>query len=180
MYSIPIREIKKQILTSKYFLIIRILFFLLICSMLQSFASEIHSQVSALSLKMKNASIEDVLNEIEEQTEYRFLYNKRMVDVTKLVNIEVNKESLSNVLHALFRGTDVVYTVSDRQIVLGRSKTVEQQRKRITGKVSDNSGIPVIGANVVEKGTTNGTITDVNGNFSLDVNNEAVLLISYI
>ena len=91
---------------------------------------------------MKNASIEDVLNEIEEQTEYRFLYNKRMVDVTKPVNIEVNKESLSNVLHALFRGTDVVYTVSDRQIVLGRSKTVEQQRKRITGKVSDNSGIP--------------------------------------
>lgn len=180
MYSIPIREIKKQILTSKSFLIMRICLFLLICSMLQSFASEIHSQVSALSLKMKNASIEDVLNEIEEQTEYRFLYNKRMVDVTKPVNIEVNKESLSNVLHALFRGTDVVYTVSDRQIVLGRSKTVEQQRKRITGKVSDNSGIPVIGANVVEKGTTNGTITDVNGNFSLDVNNEAVLLISYI
>ena len=129
---------------------------------------------------MKNASIEDVLNEIEEQTEYRFLYNKRMVDVTKPVNIEVNKESLANVLHVLFKGTDVVYTVSDRQIVLGRSKTVEQQKRRITGKVNDNNGISVIGANVVEKGTTNGTITDVNGNFSLEVNNEAILLISYI
>lgn len=180
MYSIPIREIKKQILTSKSFLIMRICLFLLICSVLQSFASEIHSQVSALSLKMKNASIEDVLNEIEEQTEYRFLYNKRMVDVTKPVNIEVNKESLANVLHVLFKGTDVVYTVSDRQIVLGRSKTVEQQKRRITGKVNDNNGISVIGANVVEKGTTNGTITDVNGNFSLEVNNEAILLISYI
>lgn len=180
MYSIPIRKIKQQIITSKSFLIMRICLFLLICSIVQSFASEIHSQVAAVSLKMRNVPIEEVLNKIEEQSEFRFLYNKKMVDVTRAVNIDVNKENIANVLKKLFYGTDVIYTVSDRQIVLSRTMPVTSQSKRVTGKVMDNGGETIAGANIVEKGTTNGTITDADGSFSLEVANNAILLVSYI
>lgn len=86
------------------------------------------------------------------------------------------------ILDRLFKNSDVRYKVIDKDIILTTSQTVEvsQALKKISGKVTDHLGEPVIGANVVEKGTTNGTITDVEGKFSLDININAVLVFSYI
>lgn len=138
--------------------------------------------MTTLSLDLKNVSVEDVLNEIESKTEYRFLYNKKSVDVDRKVDISVDGKEITTILDNLFKKSDVNYVISDRQIVLNKTSDVMivQQGRRVSGVVVDGTGIPVIGANVVEKGTTNGTITDMDGKFSLEVPDNATLLISYI
>ena len=160
----------------------RICLLLLICSVMQVIASTGYSQMTTLSLDLKNVSVEDVLNEIESKTEYRFLYNKKSVDVDRKVDISVDGKEITTILDNLFKKSDVNYVISDRQIVLNKTSDVMivQQGRRVSGVVVDGTGIPVIGANVVEKGTTNGTITDMDGKFSLEVPDNATLLISYI
>ena len=182
MKSVSLDEIKRRLITSKIFCIMRICLLLLICSVMQVIASTGYSQMTTLSLDLKNVSVEDVLNEIESKTEYRFLYNKKSVDVDRKVDISVDGKEITTILDNLFKKSDVNYVISDRQIVLNKTSDVMivQQGRRVSGVVVDGTGIPVIGANVVEKGTTNGTITDMDGKFSLEVPDNATLLISYI
>ncbi|WP_278624662.1 SusC/RagA family TonB-linked outer membrane protein [Parabacteroides gordonii] len=131
---------------------------------------------------MKNVSIEEVLNQIEEETEFRFLYNKKMVNVEREVNVSANNKNIVEILDNLFKNAGISYSISGRQIVLNKREATEaiQQTRKVIGVVFDSQGEPVIGANVVEKGTTNGTITDVDGAFTLDVSANAVLKVSYI
>lgn len=154
----------------------------LLVSVASAFASTTYSQSTALTLQLNNTPIEDVLNRIEEQTEFRFLYNKKMVDVERKVNVAVEGKSISEVLDNLFKNAGISYTISDRQIVLNKkeSLTSAQQSNRVTGVVTDEYGDPIIGANVIEKGTTNGIITDLDGKFTINVNPGAVLQFSYI
>lgn len=181
MKSVSFHEIKWRLSASKVFIIMRICLLLLICNVMQVFAFSGYSQMTTLTLDLKNVTIEDVLNEIEANTKYRFLYNKQMVDVNRKVDISANDKELSTILDSLFGKSDVKYVISDRQIVLSHvSDASNQQGKRISGVVLDATGIPVIGANVVQKGTTNGTITDMDGKFVLEVPDNAVLLVSYI
>jgi len=131
---------------------------------------------------MNNASIEDVLNRIEEQSEYRFLYNKKIVDVDRKVSINTQSETIAEVLEDLFQGAEISYAISDRQIVLNKKGTFLsiQQTRKITGIVTDHSGEPIIGANIIVKGTTNGTTTGIDGDFSLEVPDNTVLRITYV
>ena len=131
---------------------------------------------------MENVSIETVLNEIESKTDYRFLYNGKTVDLSRTVNVFVENKELNDVLSYLFDGSGIKWVVSDRQVVLKNAadSSASQQDKKITGTVFDTAGMPVIGANVIEKGTTNGTITDIDGRFALTVPEGAVLQITYI
>ncbi|GHT37562.1 SusC/RagA family TonB-linked outer membrane protein [Bacteroidia bacterium] len=153
-------------------------------SVTQVWGAITYSQSVSFTFRMNNTSIEDVLNTIEEKSEFRFLYNKKMVNVDQNVDIAARGESIYDVLNSLFQGSDIAYVISDRQIVLNKKNhfnpMVQQQGKRITGTVLDSYGEAVIGANVVEKGTTNGTITDADGKFTLQVSNNAVLVITYI
>lgn len=90
-------------------------------SLTQVFASISYSQSVSVSLQMKNVSIEEVLNAIEQKTEYRFLYNKDVVNVGQKVNVSANESDISDLLNSILKNTDIHYTISDRQIVLSKS-----------------------------------------------------------
>lgn len=155
--------------------------------LIQANAETSYSQEARISLEMRNATVEEVLNEIETRSEFHFLYNSKLIDVDRRVTVDVDANNIESVLKILFDGTDVTYKISDKQIVLQRrawnentsAPRIEQSEKRITGTVMDAFG-PVAGANVIVKGTTNGTMTDMEGKFSLEVPEGATLEISYI
>lgn len=184
MNSVSIYEIKRQVFASKQFRIMRLCLLFLLCGILQGMASNTYSQTTTLSMKLSDVTIEEVLNQIEEQSDFRFLYNKKMVNVANKVNVAVKKKNITEILDNIFAGEDVTYTISNRQIVLSRKNdiaTVAQQAKKITGVVKDKSGEVIIGANIVVKGTQNGVITDLDGNYSIEVpSGNAVLVVSYI
>lgn len=182
MHYILLKEIGRQFIASKTYLIMRLCLLFLICSVAQAFGSLTYSQSTTLTLKLNNVSIEEVLNRIEEQSEFHFLYNKDIVNVTKRVNISTDNKNVTEILNTLFKGEDITYIISDRQIVLNSkaNASIPQQNKKITGVVTDNTGSPIIGANIVEKGTTNGTITNIDGNFSLETGVNSTLVVSYI
>ena len=160
----------------------RIGIFLLLITILQIRAEESYSQSVSLSLAFSNATVEQVLEQIEKETEFTFLFTDNTLDISKPVNIQVKNQEIGKVLNQLFKNTDVQYSIVDRQIILSKKGTpfTTQQSKRVQGTVRDEAGIPVIGANVSVKGTTIGTITDMDGHFSLDVPENSLLLISYI
>lgn len=147
-------------------------------------ATNTYAQTTTVSLHVENQTVGDVLQQIENKTEFSFFYNNRHVDLNRRVSVSMNETNIFKILDAVFDGTDVVYQVVDNRIVLSkRNETlplVQQSGKKITGTVLDATGMPVIGANVMVKGTTNGTITDMDGKFSLDVEKGATLVVSYI
>lgn len=152
----------------------------------QASAETIYSQSIRTSLEMNNVTVEEVLNEIEANSEYTFLYNSKIINVDRRVSVSADPGNIDQILKELFGGTDVVYKINDKHIVLSKRESADtmtasvQQKKTVTGTVVDASGIPVIGANVMVKGTTNGTITDMDGRFTLEVPDGAVLEVSYI
>lgn len=152
-------------------------------------AENTNSQNVRVTVKHDNIELQTVLNEIEKQTDYLFVYDK-YVNVNRKVSLNLKKRPLKEALEQLFEGTDVNYSLDGTYIVLSHKENKEkgrenivlitQQGKRITGTVKDANGEPIIGANVVEKGTTNGIITDIDGKFSLNIKPNATLKISYI
>ena len=144
-------------------------------------AEMVKSQNVRITLSKNNVRLENILNDIESQTNLLFIYNKN-VNVNRKVSIEANNISLEEVLKNLF-DNNVIYKIEGSYIVLSPSAITEvkQQAKIITGNIVDQNGDPVIGANVVEKGTTNGTISDVNGQFTLNLQQKnPILVVSYI
>lgn len=124
-----------------------------------------------------------MLNDIEKQTNYLFVYDKKNVDTNRPISINASNQTVASVLQQLFAGTGVTYEMEGNNIVLTRQSATNastQQSKRVKGTVLDKNGELIIGANVVVKGTTNGTITDIDGNFSLEALGNAQLAISYI
>lgn len=145
-------------------------------------AENTSSQNVRVTVKQNNAKLENVLNDIEKQTDYLFVYDK-YVNVNRKVSVNMDKRSLEEVLGCLFEGTDVRYAVDGTYIILspkGMAGEVAQQSRIVTGLVKDMTGEPIIGANVSVKGTTVGTTTDMDGNFSIEVGTGSVLSISYI
>lgn len=127
-----------------------------------------YSQSSQLSLNMKNATIKDVLIQIEEQTEYRFLYSDSKIDVENKVSIDLNNMGIEDILNRIFEHTNIDYRIVNWQVLLSNSSLQKgQQSQTVTGKVADSSGQPLPGVSVVVKGTTTGTITDFDGNYSI-------------
>ncbi|MBW8332325.1 MAG: TonB-dependent receptor [Prolixibacteraceae bacterium] len=143
--------------------------FVVLLSTIQILANSVYSQSTKFTLARENVTIENVLGTIEDQSEFYFLYNGKLVDVTQKVNIKVEKQNLENTLNELLRNTNITYKIYDRQVVLSPVGAVEtiQQQKSVSGKVTDSTGSPLPGVSVVVKGTTNGTITDADGNYSL-------------
>ena len=147
-------------------------------------ATNTYAQTTTVSLHVENQTVGDVLQQIENKTEFSFFYNNRHVDLNRRVSVSMNETNIFKILDAVFDGTDVVYQVVDNRIVLSKKNEslplVQQSGKKITGTVLDATGMPIIGANVMVKGTTNGTITDLDGKFTLEVDNNAILVVSYI
>ncbi len=165
---------------------------LLLCVCAFQLHSELtYSQQTKISLNMKNSSIEKILQTIEEKSEFYFLYNSKLIDVDRKTDIRVKEEAITSVLTRLFDPSNVEYEVKGAQIILypKEMKRIapelvenvdQQQKRRVSGIVQDEQGEPIIGVNVMEKETSNGTITDINGSFTLQIEDNAVLQVSYI
>lgn len=159
----------------------RLLFVFIISSIGLVQATNSYAQKATVSLEARNQTVKDVLNEIEDQSEFTFFFNNRHIDLQRRVSVSEKKSDIFKVLDQIFAGTNIGYSVLDKKIILSaEGKALQQAGKKITGIVVDKSGEPVIGANVVVKGTTNGTITDVDGKFTLEVPENAILQLSYI
>ncbi|MDR2969216.1 MAG: SusC/RagA family TonB-linked outer membrane protein [Tannerellaceae bacterium] len=163
----------------------RIVTCLLFVSVFCLHAEYTRSQNARVSLNHKQILLEAVLNDIEAQTDYLFIYNK-YVDVNRKVSIRVKEKPVSEVLSRLFAKTNVEYVLEGTHIVLSQKEPeatgAPQQERPVTGKITDSLGEPVIGASVVVKGSTNmGTITNVDGMFTLNNLAEGTtLVISYL
>jgi TonB-dependent starch-binding outer membrane protein SusC len=156
-------------------------FVIILCFVMQS-NNKVFSQ-NSISIDMKNVSVEQVLNQIESKTIYRFLYNKELVDVTRKVSITVKDQTINVILDQVFKNSDITYSINGKQIVLTKVEVKKPViiKKKVSGTVTDLNGSAIIGATVLQKGTTNGTITDINGNYSLtEIPENAFLQFSYI
>ena len=169
--------------TQKILLTMRLTLLLLVISVLSAFSSS-YAQKTKLDINVQNSSVRDVLDAIENQSEFFFMYNNKQVDVDRKVDLDSKSSTIDVVLQKLFAGTDVNFRVVNRQILLFPNDMInltEQQDKKVTGKVTDSSGTPLPGASVVVKGTTTGVITDNNGNYSLsNITENATLQFSFI
>lgn len=161
--------------------VMKLTFISLLISTTGMFAS-VNSQNTRVNIHVNNANTQIVLNEIEKQTDYLFVYDTKDVDLNRKVSIEAQDKTVADVLSSIFTQTDISYAMEGNNIMLMRksSSVTQKSDRRISGVVKDAIGEPVIGANIVEKGTTNGIITDINGNFNLIVSDNAILQISYI
>lgn len=162
----------------------RLSVFFLLLFVAQAFATVTYSQQTRLTFKMQSAKVIDILNKIENESQFYFLFNQKMVDVERSVSIEVKNESIDKILSQIFENTNVRYVVKDRQIVLTTAipgTNPSEQQKSVSGKVTDSSGSALPGVSVVIKGTTTGTITDANGNYRLNnVSENATLQFTFI
>ena len=157
--------------------------FVIIVSMAQVFAINTYSQEIRLSLNLKNTSIRSVLGQIEDQTEFYFIYNAKAIDVEKEVSVNFENKSIPEILDKLFEGTNVVYKIDKRQIAISTNSDASSIQKEIaiSGKVTDSSEAPLPGVSVVVKGTTIGTITSMDGSYNLQkVPGNAILVFSFI
>ena len=146
-----------------------------------------YAQGYKLSMNKQNSSIIEILKDIEKNSEFTFFFNDNKVNVNKKASINVKDATLDEALAQVLKNTDYGYQIIDRQVLIKTAPSpvssvpgIQQNQKAIAGIIKDVNGEPIIGANVVEKGTTNGTVTDIEGRTSLNVAPSATLVVSYI
>ncbi|MDR2765669.1 MAG: TonB-dependent receptor plug domain-containing protein, partial [Tannerella sp.] len=155
-----------------------------------------YSQRTKLTLKLRNQSVKEALYQIESQSEFRFIYEKEQINLDRKISVHLKNQTVETILEELLGNEDVKYEITENKLILiypaGKrlgnvgfihrpDMEANQQGKRITGTVTDEKGEPIIGANIIEKGVTgNGTVTDVDGKFSLTVPENATLQVSFI
>lgn len=136
-----------------------------------------------ITLRMSNVTVKQAMDELKSKSGYSFVFSSQDVDTHKNITVESDNQPLGHVISQIVAGQGLAYTIEGKTIILRKASAPSAQQqayKRITGVVKDANGEPVIGANIVVKGTTNGTITDMDGNFVLDVPAGAILHVSYI
>ena len=151
--------------------------FFVVCA--SFYATRSYAQNNAVTIRLSGVSMERVMNEIENQTNYLFLSNKD-VDINSVVSVDVEARPLSEALAQMVRGTDVVYRFDGKYILLSKA---DRRPVTVKGVVTDADGAPVIGASVIVKGTTVGASTNTDGSFSLQVPppaENAVLIVTYL
>ncbi|HUV00560.1 MAG TPA: TonB-dependent receptor [Bacteroidales bacterium] len=158
---------------------LKIAFLVIVAGVSNILATPSYSQVAKVSLDMENRSLEQVMDEIEKQSEFYFIFNQKQIDVNRVIDIQAENKLITDILPELFQGTNVNYAVFDRQILLTNgplensllaiASGAELQQKRVTGTVTDMDGTPLPGVNVVVTGTTQGAMTDIDGKYSIEV-----------
>lgn len=139
----------------------------------------IYSQ--SISLKMSNVSVKKAMTELQTKSGYSFVYIAGDVDTDRTVSI--NASQLKDAVAQILKGQNVSYEIQGKNIVIkkgSQQQVTSGKRKKVTGTVKDANGEPIIGATVVEKGTTNGTVTDFDGNYALELSESGTLAVSYI
>ncbi|TWV11293.1 SusC/RagA family TonB-linked outer membrane protein [Bacteroidaceae bacterium HV4-6-C5C] len=157
---------------------------LLFAVALQLSAEDGYAQKTRVAISMPNATIEQVLNKIEETSDYVFLYNNKTIQKNRMVSVRNNSGKITEILDDIFKGTNITYTVVDKQIILSTNEKTQQQQHSssilIKGTVKDSKGEPLIGVNIKIKDQANGAVTDLEGHFALQLKKGEVLEISYV
>ena len=162
-------------------------FVLFLCFMttLQVIAVDGYTQNATVNIHMKDTQVEKILKEIEKQSEYRFFYDAKSIQLNDVADVSWNSTKVSDALSELFGQKGIAYRLIDKQIVLFPVATTTelsvQQGIKVSGKVTDESGIPMPGVNILIKGSAIGVVTDINGNYNITVPNEkSILVFSFI
>jgi len=165
----------------------KVTFFMLFCFVSLLSASNSYAQRTLLNLNSQTQTVSEILNDIERQTDFTFFYNNKQINLSRKVSLKAKNENVFQVLNQIFSGTNTTYKVLDKSIILSNkgseNANVSQPQQRgnlIKGKVVDEKGEAIIGASILEKGTSNGTITDINGYFSLSVSGKSKIVVSCV
>lgn len=161
------------------FLCIALMLLLMPC-----FAHYSYAQDSRISLKVENATLGDVISQLEKESKVYFTYNHNQVDVNKTISINATNQTLGQILDQVLAGTDTGYKMEDGHVVLFQKETPQAtkpgQKRTIKGIINDDKGVPVIGASILEKNTLNGTVTDIDGTYTLTLDKSDVIVVSCI
>ena len=168
-----------RLLSLKITRIMKITAILILTGILQVSAVT-YAQEHRISVAVENGTFYDVVSQIEKQSEFMFFYKSEEIDNNQRINLKVKDKLVSEILSEITKNNNLTYKITGKHIIITKATTTSQAPRKITGIITDENGEPIIGANIVEKGTTNGTITDIDGRFSLDVADKSVLIVSYI
>ncbi len=186
----PVNNLKRA------FKIMKVTLIMLFFSILYLQASTSYAQETELTIDLKSTTIRKVFEEIEQKSDFRFIFAGNAAEIdNKRVDLTVEAKKIDEILDRVLSGTTLTYKILDNQIVVYRDAAknstssdattkiiteLAQQKREIRGRITTAEGESVIGANIIEMGTTNGTISDSNGNFVLQVEEGAVIHVSYI
>jgi TonB-linked SusC/RagA family outer membrane protein len=169
----------------KHFRIMKLYVVLSMSAIMYTGAIEVHSQSAKVTISAEQTTLADVFYEMEQQTGYMFFYNRTNINAEKRVDVDVKDKPVKEVLDENL-DENVEYKMLNKHIILSRKgegevvNIIQQATKRITGTVVDQSGEPLTGATIIEKGTQNGTTTDADGRFTLNVAANPILQVTYI
>lgn len=176
---------KNHFFNKKIFRVMKLTIILLVGVLAEVSAVETYAQSTRIDLSMDNARVKQVLKAIESKSEFVFFYNDRAINMERTVNIHVENRLIEEILSEIL--PECTWRIDNRKIILipravasPQNALANPEDKPVKGTVKDEKGEPIAGASVIEKGTSNGTITDVNGNFSLSVSDNATLVISFV
>ena len=154
---------------------------LFVCLSLQ--ISGAQAQTARFTIHLDNVPMEQVVNEIEAQSRYLFLFNKDIDSRRIIVSVHAENQTITQILPALFKDTGLNYTIEGMSILVTKKSEKSENPVTVSGRVTDLKGLPIVGASVIVQGTTLGVSTDTNGRFSLEVPapvSSRVLEISYL
>jgi len=180
-----LRELKSK----QLFRIMKLSTFFLFVFIVQLHAADVFSQTVNVHINNNTMTLKELISEIEQQTDYLFIFSKDDIDLNQQVKINTQNQEVLNILANVFQEGDITYTLANNYISLRKKENVsesnvsiQQDKKRIniSGKIVDSYGEPIIGANIVEIGTSNGLVSDIDGLFNFMVEEKAILSITYI
>jgi len=167
--------------------ILKYIMLLLLIAPINSFAFGNYAKSARITLRMNNATVKEVLFAIENKSEFYFTYNLSRINIDRKTTINVTNTEITSILDLLFKGEPIKYKIDNRHIVLYKESAKEQAEvkskqpgKEVKGSIRDASGGPIIGASILEKGTSNGVSTDTEGNYAIRVSANATLQVSYM
>ena len=171
-----------HLLVHKIWLTMRLIVLLFFVSLVHVSAS-VYSQKTKLNIKVENATLQQVFDLIQDQSEFDFFYKNEQIPTNAKVSLSAENESIESILNNILKDTGLKYGLVDKDIVIipVESASGQQQKKTVSGKVTDPSGATLPGVSVFVKGSTNGSITDINGNYSLtNIAENAILKFSFV
>lgn len=187
-YYIQRGQIRGKILSSRViYTLMRTFLIFIILGLAASYANVSYSQTK-IDINVNEVSLETLFNEIQSKSEYIFFYKDEVLITKDKITIHLEEATLETILDKVLKARNMDYSIVDRQVVVYRTEPVittevflKSQELIVTGNVVDQEGLPLAGANILEKGTTNGTQTDFDGNYSITVSGrDAILVVSYI
>lgn len=173
----------------------RIVTLFIVFSFLQLYANDGYAQEPKVSFDLTEVRMTDIFEKIESLTNFKFIFKDKIIDNNKVISFKAEQELVSTVLKRLFSNSDIQYQIIGSQIVLKPKEKIKPtnsdsplstdksstQKFEVNGTVKDVNGMPLLSANIIEKETSNGTMTDFDGNYRISVQNgDAILVVSYL